>query len=86
MDPLSAVSLAGTIVQFVTFVSGMVMLVMFYFVAIFMTLIAGYPPSKAGVQLVYFAPGVGGGTILAINIIKHTRQVGWFVLISHPQY
>jgi hypothetical protein len=34
------------------------MLVMFYFVAIFMTIVTGLSPEKAGIQLVYFAPGM----------------------------
>jgi len=40
------------------FVSGIVMFVMFYFVAIFMTVVTGLPPGQAGVQLLYFAPGM----------------------------
>jgi hypothetical protein len=45
-------------VQYASFVSGMVMLVMFYFVGIFWTIVAGLSPGQAGVQLVYFAPGM----------------------------
>lgn len=45
-------------VQYASFVSGMVMLVMFYFVAIFMTIVNGLSAAKAGIQLVYFAPGL----------------------------
>jgi hypothetical protein len=45
-------------VQYASFVSGMVMLVMFYFIAIFMTIVNGLSPGRAGVQLVYFAPGL----------------------------
>lgn len=44
-----------------SFVSGMVMLVMFYFVAIFMTIVTGLSPTKAGVQLIFFAPGMVSG-------------------------
>lgn len=40
------------------FVGGMITLVMFYFVAIFMTIVADLPPNRAGVQLLYFAPGM----------------------------
>lgn len=45
-------------VQYASFISGMVMLVMFYFVAIFMTIVNGLSAAKAGVQLVFFAPGM----------------------------
>jgi hypothetical protein len=45
-------------VQYGSFISGMVMLVMFYFIAIFMTIVTGLSATKAGVQLIYFAPGM----------------------------
>jgi hypothetical protein len=45
-------------VQYCSFVGGMIMLVMFYFVAIFITVVNELPPDKAGVQLLYFAPGM----------------------------
>ncbi|KIJ61324.1 hypothetical protein HYDPIDRAFT_116087 [Hydnomerulius pinastri MD-312] len=61
-------------VSYGSFVSGMVMLVMFYFVAIFMTIVAGYSPTKAGVQLVYFAPGMGAGSLISIRLISRLRQ------------
>lgn len=47
-------------VQYGSFVGGMVMLVMFYFVAIFMTIVLNLSPEQSGVQLVYFAPGMVG--------------------------
>lgn len=45
-------------VQYASFISGMVMLVMFYIVAIFMTIVLRLSPGQAGVQLVHFAPGI----------------------------
>ncbi|KAL4071818.1 MFS general substrate transporter [Scleroderma citrinum] len=62
------------VVQYGAFVSGIVMFVMFYFVAIFMTVVTGLPASQAGVQLLYFAPGLGGGSLLSIRIVKRLRQ------------
>lgn len=38
--------------------SGVVIFVMFYFVAIFMTVVSGLPPDQASIQLLYFAPGL----------------------------
>ncbi|EGO25454.1 hypothetical protein SERLADRAFT_465639 [Serpula lacrymans var. lacrymans S7.9] len=61
-------------VEYGSFISGLVMLVMFYFVSIFMTIVTGLSPAKAGVQLVYFAPGMGGGTLISIFMIRHLRQ------------
>lgn len=61
-DPMIPLEVFGSYdicaVQYMTFVSGMVMLVMFYFISIFMTIVNGLSPGKAGVQLIYFAPGM----------------------------
>jgi hypothetical protein len=46
------------VLQYGCFVSGIVMFVMFYFVALFMTIVSGLPPDQAGIQLLYFAPGL----------------------------
>lgn len=46
------------VVQYGSFISGIVMFVMFYFVAIFATVVTGLPPAQAGIQLLYFAPGL----------------------------
>ncbi|KAF9224680.1 MFS general substrate transporter [Gyrodon lividus] len=62
------------VTQFGSFVSGIVMFVMFYFVAIFATLVTGLPPSQAGIQLLYFAPGLGGGSLISIRMIQVFRQ------------
>ncbi|EPQ55182.1 MFS general substrate transporter [Gloeophyllum trabeum ATCC 11539] len=57
------------------FVQGMVMMVMFYFVAIFMVIVTGLSPTQAGVQLIYFAPGMGAGSMISIWITKPSRSV-----------
>ncbi|KAF8553476.1 MFS general substrate transporter [Imleria badia] len=62
------------VVQYGSFISGIVMFVMFYFVAIFATVVTGLPPAQAGIQLLYFAPGLGGGSLLSIRLIKLFRQ------------
>ncbi|CCM03054.1 uncharacterized protein FIBRA_05173 [Fibroporia radiculosa] len=67
-------SLDICLIQASTFVSGMVMIVIFYFVATFMTIVAGRSASSAGSQLVYFAPGMGAGSITQIYWIKRFRQ------------
>lgn len=46
------------VVQYGSFISGIIMFVMFYFVAIFATVVTGLPPSQAGIQLLYFSPGL----------------------------
>jgi len=69
-------------VQYVSFVSGMVMLVMFYFVATFMTIVNGLSAAEAGIQLIYFAPGMGGGALLAINVTKFLRQPRYLIVFG----
>lgn len=44
--------------DFATMTSGMIMLGIFYFVAIFFVIVAGNDPVSAGSQLLYFAPGM----------------------------
>jgi len=46
------------VVQFGSFASGIVVMVMFYFVPIFMTIVTGLPASQAGIRLLYFIPGL----------------------------
>ncbi len=60
-------SLDVCIVQYGTFVFGMIMLVMFYFVAIFFIIVTGLSPTKSGVQLIYFAPGMVSTSSSIIN-------------------
>ncbi|KAI6041578.1 major facilitator superfamily domain-containing protein [Pisolithus marmoratus] len=67
-------SLDMCIVQYGAFVSGIVLFVMFYFVAIFMTVVTGLPFTLAGAQLLYFAPGLGVGSLISICLIKRLRQ------------
>lgn len=62
------------VLQYGCFVSGIVMFVMFYFVALFMAIVSGLPPDQAGIQLLYFAPGLGGGSLVSIRLIKRFRQ------------
>ncbi|KAK1230454.1 hypothetical protein PQX77_006464 [Marasmius sp. AFHP31] len=69
-------------VQAASFAGGMVMIVMFYFVATFLTIVSGLEPKGAGVQLVYFAPGSGGGTLLAIYLISRLRQPRYPIMLG----
>jgi hypothetical protein len=61
------------------------MLVMFYFVAIFMTIVTGLSPEKAGIQLVYFAPGMVSKIIdWAQYLLKRNRVSGRGHPYLHP--
>ncbi|KAF5370860.1 hypothetical protein D9758_001993 [Tetrapyrgos nigripes] len=68
--------------QVISFVGGMIMLTMMYFIAIFMTIVSGLSAQRAGVQLVYFAPGMGGGTLIGVFIISKTRQPRYAIILG----
>ncbi|KAL5333817.1 major facilitator superfamily domain-containing protein [Aspergillus crustosus] len=48
------------------FAAGAAMYSVFYYVGVYFTLVEGYPASRAGVQLLYYIPGLGAGVYLAI--------------------
>ncbi|EJF62733.1 MFS general substrate transporter [Dichomitus squalens LYAD-421 SS1] len=60
--------------QYAIFVSGLVMLVMFYFVAIFFTIVGGLSGTGAGTQLLYFVPGLAGGSLSSMVMVRRLRQ------------
>ncbi|PVF97525.1 MFS general substrate transporter [Serendipita vermifera] len=60
--------------NYATLTSGMVMLGIFYFVAIFFVIVSGKDAVKSGVQLLYFAPGIGVGVLISMILLKRTRQ------------
>ncbi|KAI0819975.1 MFS general substrate transporter [Trametes gibbosa] len=86
VEPMIPLELFGSldlcIVQYATFVNGMVMLVMFYFVAIFFAIVQGRSGTDAGTQLIFFAPGLGGGSMVSIILLKSTRQPKWPILFG----
>ncbi len=73
-----------------SFVSGMVMIVMLYFVAIFMTIATGLSATNAGVQLLYFAPGMVSRppvTMPRFILCRRRSSIGRrvVVIVSHDQ-
>ncbi|CAG8692177.1 194_t:CDS:2, partial [Acaulospora colombiana] len=68
--------------NFATLTSGMVMLGIFYFVSIFFIIVGGKDATKAGVQCLYFAPGIGIGAVISIVMIKALRQPKPTVLLG----
>lgn len=42
------------------------MIAVLYFVDIYFTLVKAYTPSQAGIQLLYYTPGIGTGVFLAM--------------------
>lgn len=51
---------------FVNFATGMAMIAVLYFVDIYFTLVKAYTPSQAGIQLLYYTPGIGTGVLMAV--------------------
>lgn len=79
VDPLIPVEILRSYdvcaTAFASFAGGMLMLVIFYFVAIFMTIVLDLSPSDAGVQLLYFLPGMV--YIYAYQLNLFSRFTGW---------
>ncbi|KAL2810549.1 major facilitator superfamily domain-containing protein [Aspergillus granulosus] len=54
------------------FAAGAAMYSVFYYVGIYFTLVEAYPASRAGVQLLYYIPGLGAGVYLAMFLCNVT--------------
>jgi hypothetical protein len=63
------------VTQYAAFVTGIVLFVMFYFIAIFATIVTGLPAAQAGIQLLYLSPGLVLGSLVAIRMVAILRQV-----------
>ena len=66
------------LVCFVAAATGAALYSVFYFIGIYFTLVEAYPASRAGVQLLYYVPGIGVGVYSAIFLCTVTpRQTFW---------
>ncbi|KAL5530787.1 hypothetical protein ACEPAF_7045 [Sanghuangporus sanghuang] len=68
--------------NFAALTSGMVMLVVFYFVALYFFIVSGQSETDAGVQLLYFAPGLGIGAVTSIQMVSRLRQPKYPILFG----
>ncbi|KAG2027977.1 hypothetical protein GB937_000425 [Aspergillus fischeri] len=50
------------------FSSGAAMYSVFYFIGIYFTLVEAYPASRAGINLLYYIPGLGAGVYIAVYL------------------
>ncbi|GBE80995.1 predicted protein [Sparassis crispa] len=86
MDPMIPMDIFSSydvcIDLFTMFVSGLVMLVAFYFISIYMIVVTGLSSTKAGAQLIYFAPGMGVGSLLQIQMVKYLRQPKYPIILG----
>ncbi|KAG8908455.1 hypothetical protein FRC01_007370 [Tulasnella sp. 417] len=60
--------------SFAALTGGMVLFSAFYFLAIYFSIVQGYSSTSSGVQLLYFAPGLGVGVIIALRMIALLKQ------------
>ncbi|KAL4875869.1 major facilitator superfamily domain-containing protein [Aspergillus karnatakaensis] len=62
------------------FSAGAAMYSVFYYVGIYFTLVEEYPASRAGVQLLYYIPGLGAGVYLAVYLCNNPPAQTFFPL------
>ncbi|KAJ6260058.1 Efflux pump FUS6 [Drechslerella dactyloides] len=78
MLPWSILRKRDTIVlSYLNFSTGMALFSAFYFVSIYFTIVEGYEPSRAGLQLLYYTPGLGVGVYLAMFICNVYPRQTW---------
>ncbi|KAI0058080.1 MFS general substrate transporter [Artomyces pyxidatus] len=65
-----------------SFVGGMILLVMFYFLSIFFTIVDGYSATKAGTNLLLFAPGMGAGSLTSLSMIAISKQPKYPIMLG----
>jgi len=70
------------ICQWNNLVGGMIMFGQFYYIAIYFTIVFLFPPQEAGKQLLYFLPGVGMGTWLAMFLILKIYRRTKFIIVA----
>ncbi|KAJ0420244.1 major facilitator superfamily domain-containing protein [Aspergillus carlsbadensis] len=62
------------------FAAGAAMYSVFYYVGIYFTVVEAYPASRAGVQLLYYIPGLGAGVYLAMFLCNVTPAQTFYPL------
>ncbi|EPS36487.1 hypothetical protein H072_9999 [Dactylellina haptotyla CBS 200.50] len=65
------------VLSYLNFTTGMALFSAFYFVSVYFTIVEGYPAWRAGVQLLYYTPGLGVGAYLAIFICNVYPKQTW---------
>ncbi|KAL7905849.1 major facilitator superfamily domain-containing protein [Trichoderma velutinum] len=84
MLPLDLFSRKDTIViAVIQFSAGAAMYAVFYFVGIYFTLVEGKPASQAGIQLLYYIPGISIGVYSAMYLCNRSPgQTFWPLLLG----
>ena len=66
------------LLAWVSFSTGAAMYSIFYFVGIYFTVVKGYSADKAGIQLLYYLPGIGVGVYLAMYLCNVWPKQTWY--------
>ncbi|KAL7932083.1 major facilitator superfamily domain-containing protein [Trichoderma chlorosporum] len=84
MLPLNLFSRKDTLViAVIQFSAGAAMYAVFYFVGIYFTLVEGNPASQAGIQLLYYIPGISVGVYSAMYMCNRSPgQTFWPLLLG----
>ncbi|KAL6832215.1 major facilitator superfamily domain-containing protein [Trichoderma camerunense] len=84
MLPLDLFSRKDTLViAVIQFSAGAAMYAVFYFVGIYFTLVEGKPASSAGIQLLYYIPGIAAGVYSAMYLCNRwPGQTFWPLLLG----
>ncbi|KKO96540.1 hypothetical protein THAR02_11355 [Trichoderma harzianum] len=84
MLPLDLFSRKDTLViAVIQFSTGAAMYAVFYFVGIYFTLVEGKPASSAGIQLLYYIPGIAAGVYSAMYLCNRwPGQTFWPLLLG----
>ncbi|KAK6343824.1 hypothetical protein TWF696_007483 [Orbilia brochopaga] len=65
------------VLSYLNFSTGMALFSAFYFVSIYFTVVEGYAASRAGIQLLYYTPGLGVGVYMAMFICNVYPKQTW---------
>ncbi|KAF3924528.1 hypothetical protein ABW21_db0203653 [Orbilia brochopaga] len=65
------------VLSYLNFSTGMALFSAFYFVSIYFTVVEGYEASRAGIQLLYYTPGLGVGVYMAMFICNVYPKQTW---------
>lgn len=71
-----------SLLAWIGFSTGSAMYCIFYFVGIYFTVVQGYGAGKAGIQLLYYLPGIGVGVYLAIFMCNVWPKQTWPAIFS----
>ncbi|EWC44389.1 hypothetical protein DRE_01215 [Drechslerella stenobrocha 248] len=65
------------VLSYLNFTTGMALFSAFYFVSVYFTVVEGYEPWRAGIQLLYYTPGLGVGVYMAMFICNVWPKQTW---------